>query len=60
MLDFDTYVARHGEFGVQALVERLERYAGVRPSIAVTLEDRWMAVMSDTDARACAAQPMAA
>ena len=47
MLDFDTYVARHGEFGVQALIERLERYEGIRTSaeLALSLEERWNAVM---------------
>jgi hypothetical protein len=45
MLDFDRYVARHGEFGAQALVERLERYEGIRAKFDIPLEDRWNALM---------------
>lgn len=45
MLDFDKYVARHGEHGVQAIIERLERYEGIRASISTSLEDRWNLLM---------------
>lgn len=55
MPDFDKYVARHGEFGVQALIERLERYEGIRARIGISLEERWNALMQP----ACAAQPYA-
>ena len=48
MLDFNTYLARHGEFGVQAIVERLERYEGIRSGLLVaSLEDRWNALMGN-------------
>jgi len=45
MLDFDKYIARHGEFGVQALIERLERYEGIRIQTGRCLEERWNALM---------------
>lgn len=45
MLDFDKYVARHGEHGVQAIIERLERYEGIKASISSSLEDRWNLLM---------------
>jgi hypothetical protein len=47
MLDFDKYLLRHGEFWVQDIVERIERYEGVRPSVEfpLPLEDRWNALM---------------
>jgi hypothetical protein len=45
MLDFDKYVARHGEFGVQAIIERLERYEGIRGQVGHCLETRWVALM---------------
>ncbi|MER2519937.1 MAG: hypothetical protein ABTQ34_04515 [Bdellovibrionales bacterium] len=45
MLDFDALVMRHGECWVQDLVERLERYEGLRAEEGVLLEDRWAAVM---------------
>lgn len=48
MLDFQSYINRHGEFGVQAIVERIERYEGIRAS-ALSLEDRWNALMGDDD-----------
>ena len=47
MLDFDTYVARHGEFGVQAIVETIERKEGIRHAEVITLELRWNALMKD-------------
>jgi hypothetical protein len=43
MPDFETYLKRHGEFGVQALVERWERYEGVRVSAGTALKARWVA-----------------
>jgi hypothetical protein len=47
MLNFETYVARHGEFGVQAIVETIERREGIRPTsdAPLSLEERWNAVM---------------
>jgi len=56
MLDFDKYVARHGEFGVQAIIERLERYEGIHGRIGTPLEDRWNELMNSS----AASQPMAA
>ncbi len=45
MLDFDRYVARHGEFGVQAIVETIERKEGIRHADVLPLEQRWNALM---------------
>ncbi len=45
MLDFETYVARHGEFGVQAIIERIERNEGIRHAEVLPLEQRWNALM---------------
>jgi hypothetical protein len=47
MVNFEAYIARHGEFGVQALVERWERYQGIRVSIDTPLEARWVAFMGN-------------
>jgi hypothetical protein len=47
MPNFETYLARHGEFGVQAIVERLERYEGICSCVAISLEDRWNALMAN-------------
>lgn len=47
MLDFDAYLSRHGEFGVQAIIERIERAEGIRACISVSLEDRWNAIMGN-------------
>lgn len=41
MLDFHRYIARHGEIGVQAIIENVERYEGLRTSDANSLEERW-------------------
>ena len=47
MLDFNQYVSRHGEHGVQAIIERLERYEGIKSDISVSLEERWNFLMND-------------
>jgi len=45
MANLESFVSRHGEFGAQALVERIERYEGIWPAIDATLEDRWETIM---------------
>lgn len=57
MLDFDTYVARHGEPGVQTIIEQIERREGVRTSIdmPLSLEQRWDAIMRAPSFEAIAA-----
>ncbi len=47
MLDFEKYIDRHGECGVQALIEQIERQDGIRASTDIPLQDRWNALMSD-------------
>jgi hypothetical protein len=58
MLNYETFVCRHGEFAVQALIERMERYEGVSPRIGALLEERWIDVMEM--GRKTPAQAMAA
>jgi hypothetical protein len=41
MLQFDQFVARHGEVVAQAVLENLERYEGVRSNRSIPLEQRW-------------------
>jgi hypothetical protein len=45
MLDFERWIARHGECGVQAMIESIE----IREKIALregcSLEERWCAVI---------------
>ena len=53
MLNFEIFVARHGEFGTQALVERMERYEGIQSASGSSLEERWHVLM---EAR-CAMDP---
>lgn len=45
MLDFEKFVARHGEFAVQAIIEGLERHEGIYINRDIPLEDRWNALM---------------
>lgn len=47
MPSFDQYIARHGEYGVQAIIERLERYEGIRSGAEFPLEIRWTVVMCE-------------
>ena len=45
MPDYTEFMMRHGEYGVQAIVERIERLEGVPSNTDVPLEDRWHALM---------------
>jgi len=45
MLIFEQYVKRHGEFGVQAIIELIERQEGIQRPIGTSLEDRWDMLM---------------
>jgi hypothetical protein len=49
MLNFETYISRHGEFGAQAILERWERYQGIRVSTETPLEVRWHVFMGGND-----------
>jgi hypothetical protein len=53
MLDFEKYVARHGEFGVQAIVETIERNEGIRDAAVLSLEERWNVLMQKTASERC-------
>jgi hypothetical protein len=50
MLDFDIFVARHGECGVQRLIEIIEHREGILINVEtpLSLEERWNAVMHMT------------
>lgn len=41
MLQFDQFVARHGEVAAQALLENIERFEGRRSNTVLPLEQRW-------------------
>lgn len=47
MPDFHSYLMRHGEYGVQNLIEQIERREGIRPDTSVPLESRWAFLMQD-------------
>lgn len=53
MLNFESFVARHGEFGVQAIVERIERYEEVEAATSASLEERWNALMEEGSTGLC-------
>lgn len=44
---FDSLIARHGEPSIQAIIERIERYEGIRSRIGQSLEERWNVLMRD-------------
>ena len=60
MLDFNAYMLRHGEFGVQAIIERIERNEGIRARATLPLEDRWNALMGNDNVSPQAQQKRAA
>jgi len=41
IIQFDAFVAKHGEVGAQALVENWEQYRGIRHTAPLPLEHRW-------------------
>jgi len=45
MPDFHKFMMRHGELAVQDLIERLERYEGIKSAVQASLEQRWLIVM---------------
>lgn len=47
MLQFEQFVARHGEVAAQAILENLERFEGIRTTQVESLEDRWQRLMND-------------
>jgi hypothetical protein len=47
MLDYQKYLMRYGEHGVQAIVENIERNEGIRHKSPLSLEIRWNKVMKD-------------
>ena len=47
MLDFHQYLMRYGEYGVQAIVENIERQEGISHNSPVSLEQRWEKIMHD-------------
>lgn len=48
MEKFETVVGRHGETGVQAILDNWERFAGVQYMMPVSLEKRWTNFMHAT------------
>lgn len=55
MLEFETFVARHGEVAAQAILENLERFEGVRSASVICLETRWQKMMTQSVEQALAA-----
>ena len=45
MANFESFMARHGEIGVQAIIETMEKNAGQPTRSDVSLEERWDAAM---------------
>ncbi len=52
---FETFLARHGEHGAQALLENWERHQGIKHPHTMPLERRWEIFMRETSERAQAA-----
>jgi hypothetical protein len=46
MIEFEQFVARHGEILAQALLEDIERREGIHGQFFSSLEERWTAVMT--------------
>jgi hypothetical protein len=49
MIDFNRFVARHGEVAAQAILENLERFEGRRSERDIPIEERWQRLMPSDD-----------
>ena len=49
MPDFHTFMMRHGEYGVQGIIEQIERCQGMRSNVTQPLEQRWVAAMLSSE-----------
>ncbi len=49
MEKFETVLSKHGENGIQAILENWERYTGTRHSVTISLEQRWDHFMNQTE-----------
>lgn len=49
MEKFETVVGRHGETGVQAILENWERFASIQYTKPTSLESRWMNFICATE-----------
>jgi hypothetical protein len=49
MPDYYKFMMRHGEHGVQDLIERMERCQGIVANTNIPLEKRWAALLSQPD-----------
>jgi hypothetical protein len=47
MLDYEKYLARHGESGVQDIIEKIERREGRDHNRNIPLEDRWYVLIGN-------------
>lgn len=45
---FDTFISKLGEHGVQAILENWERYMGIKRIEPMPLERRWAIFMRET------------
>jgi hypothetical protein len=50
MPNYKEFMMRHGEHGVQILVEQIERAEGVIARQQISLEQRWTALMQNVPA----------
>jgi len=49
MEKFETVLSKHGETGIQAILENWEHYTGTRHSVTISLEQRWDHFMNQTE-----------
>jgi hypothetical protein len=45
MLNFESWIARHGEYGVQAMIESIENREKIALREGSSLEERWRVVI---------------
>ncbi len=55
MIQFDKFVARHGESAAQAIIENIERFEGVKAQYILSLEERWQRLMHVSETQGLAA-----
>ena len=53
--DFETYLMRHGESWIQAILEQIERFEGIVAPLHASLEERWHALQNASSEQGTAA-----
>jgi hypothetical protein len=52
MPNYKEFMMRHGEFGVQKIVEQIEQVSGIKSNSQTSLEQRWLTLTQTSPSHA--------